>query len=356
MALLPHYPPSQIEPEQRRHFVQDQIRTMLASMRKLMPAAAVLFLLGGVRDLAADSGVAAIQLRLLLFLGLLVLATAFGLARSRGMQAALALLFMAGLSAAITAMAVHDSSRLAYSIAPLVLLPVVTGLLWTRPGHLVAVMLASLLPVPLALMAVDAGRSDWLAFGFYLGVGVITGLMLHWFRMAAAVEYFLLREGLVRAASHDALTGVLNRAGWDASGEAVLARAALEGRPLALAFLDLDHFKRINDLHGHAVGDAVLEAVAAVLRRELRDSDLVARLGGEEFVLMLPGVDRAVAERIVERIREAVAQAATPVPTTLSAGVAERHDGEALEGLMHRADLALLAAKEAGRNQVRFAD
>jgi diguanylate cyclase (GGDEF)-like protein len=148
----------------------------------------------------------------------------------------------------------------------------------------------------------------------------------------------------------DSLTGALNRRG---------ARKLLEAdAPLAVVICDLDHFKRINDLHGHAEGDAVLARVATLLAASVRAEDMVVRWGGEEFVLLLPRLDLARAARVAARARLAMAaQLFTPQhqPITLSFGVAERRGGEAVDQVIRRADEALYRAKRSGRNQVRVA-
>lgn len=122
-----------------------------------------------------------------------------------------------------------------------------------------------------------------------------------------------------------------------------------------MLYLDLDHFKQVNDMHGHAVGDGVLEAVAEVMRSHLRAEDVVARLGGEEFVALLPGIASSHAHEIAERIRHAVQALQGPASVTVSAGVYEAMAGESLEHAMQRADQAMLQAKREGRNRVLLA-
>jgi diguanylate cyclase (GGDEF)-like protein len=121
-----------------------------------------------------------------------------------------------------------------------------------------------------------------------------------------------------------------------------------------VAILDLDHFKRINDAHGHKAGDAVLVAAAHALRAHLRAEDQLGRLGGEEFLVLLPDTEARAAAHVAEKLRAEVARAPTPVAVTVSIGVAA-WDGEAPEALLHRADEALYAAKQAGRDRVMAA-
>ena len=177
------------------------------------------------------------------------------------------------------------------------------------------------------------------------GVGAIT-LTLHHARAARRHRM---------EANTDALTGVLNR-------RALFGRFS-EDAPatgLAVIMLDLDHFKQINDRFGHAHGDMVLMRFADIVRAELRHSDTVARLGGEEFCAILPGRDREGASQVAERIRRGFADMALPIGSetetaTVSAGIATAGQGETFSSVLSRADAALYKAKQAGRNQVHIA-
>lgn len=165
-------------------------------------------------------------------------------------------------------------------------------------------------------------------------------------------------EELARLARKDPLTGLANRRALDEELARAGARAARAGTPLAAVVLDIDRFKQVNDLHGHAVGDAVLAAVAGRAAAALRSGDLIARTGGEEFTVLLPGADLARAAEAAERIRaavalEPVAAGGVALAVTVSLGCAELLPGE--EGgreLLARADRKLYEAKHAGRNRV----
>lgn len=169
--------------------------------------------------------------------------------------------------------------------------------------------------------------------------------------------FLRLNAGLAELASRDALTRVLNRNGLD---EVVTRHfAAREPAPLALLLVDIDHFKVINDRHGHASGDAVLRAVAVALTAGLRGSDFVARVGGEEFVVGCPGLALDDAVALGERLRAAVAAldigdgAGRPIRCTISVGVAPAATArDAFEGALRDADRALYVAKAEGRNRV----
>jgi diguanylate cyclase (GGDEF)-like protein len=156
----------------------------------------------------------------------------------------------------------------------------------------------------------------------------------------------------------DSLTGLANRRAFINDADAAIAGLATRGEPLAVLLADLDHFKKINDRFGHATGDQVLNIFAATLRRSIGPNDLVGRLGGEEFGILLAASNEAAARATAERIRSAFAQAATEldgraVGATVSIGLAASPPGaHDLPGLLTRADGALYQAKECGRNRV----
>jgi diguanylate cyclase (GGDEF)-like protein len=168
-----------------------------------------------------------------------------------------------------------------------------------------------------------------------------------------------LHARVSEAAVRDPLTGLLNRRYFDEAVETAFAAAARGDRELSLVVFDLDRFSEVNNVHGHAVGDAVLRRVARAMAAVIRTGDIVARYGGEEFVVIAPGATRDEAVQVAERVRAAVAaETARPidgldVPITVSAGVASRLGDEADgRALFRAADSALLAAKRAGRDRV----
>ncbi|MEV4313077.1 GGDEF domain-containing protein [Actinocrispum sp. NPDC049592] len=159
-----------------------------------------------------------------------------------------------------------------------------------------------------------------------------------------------------REARTDKLTDLPNRRSWDDGLAATVARQIERGAPMCLLMIDLDLFKQLNDTHGHAAGDTALAFVASVLREQTRQTDLLARIGGEEFAVALPDCALADGVRRAEKIRQAVETNSTRLPATLtvSIGVAALHvDATTTSELMARADAALYAAKRSGRNAVR---
>jgi diguanylate cyclase (GGDEF)-like protein/PAS domain S-box-containing protein len=161
-------------------------------------------------------------------------------------------------------------------------------------------------------------------------------------------------------ATRDPLTGIHNRRSLIDVGVQELERARRYQRPLSAAMIDVDHFKRVNDAHGHAVGDDVLRSIVRTTSDLLRGSDALGRWGGEEFVVILPETDARAAQRVLDRVRVRIAEeprevGASRVPVTISIGVAEWTGIESLQSLVERADRACYAAKHAGRNRLEVA-
>lgn len=183
---------------------------------------------------------------------------------------------------------------------------------------------------------------------------------------AAQARIEALEQELQQASvklQEDPLTGALNRRGLDQAFVRETARAARSGTPLSVALLDLDHFKAINDHYGHDFGDQVLRALVDLSRRLMRPTDLIARIGGEEFLILLPDADAARAHRALSRLLQAFRTQRLTDPGTgrrvevsFSAGVAEWCVGESFTHLYRRVDAALLRAKAAGRQRVELAE
>lgn len=161
-----------------------------------------------------------------------------------------------------------------------------------------------------------------------------------------------------RTMTLDALTGLHNRLWLNATLPRQMARALMGEEALSLVMLDVDHFRRVNDIHGHLAGDTVLKEIAQTLTAHLRPTDLLARYGGEEFVAILPNTDLAAARVAAERVRIAVRDRTMVLPggravaVSISLGIVQMQAGYALEDFIDAADAALGRAKDAGRDRV----
>lgn len=226
-----------------------------------------------------------------------------------------------------------------------------TGQLGARPILVGAAIyaLTSILELAWSLHLVDVHVDSYLGFATLVAAMVV-----------AIASRFAWLHKQVEIGERDQLTGVFTRHGFKARLDLAVERHETGAEPLCCMMLDLDHFKEVNDVHGHNFGDDVLKAAAAVLTRELRAGlDVVARWGGEEFLVLLPGTPQVRALEVAARIKEALHatrfEQRPQVRITASFGVAERIKGESLESWVARADKALYAAKEAGRDCIRGA-
>jgi two-component system cell cycle response regulator len=178
-----------------------------------------------------------------------------------------------------------------------------------------------------------------------------TGCMDLFQDITGEIDQRRAQEHLART---DPLTELANRRGFAEAAERELSRARRSGAPLTVVVLDIDHFKRINDVHGHAAGDRVIRRVARRVADTARRSDVVARWGGEELIVLLPDTDLEGGRRFAERVREGLVPPAADLPrVTLSAGVAELLPDESLDDAIRRADERLYVAKAEGRDTVR---
>ena len=190
--------------------------------------------------------------------------------------------------------------------------------------------------------------------GWYVGLShdmSAAGLIL----MAMLGDLRRVKADAQHNAAHDPLTGLFNRRVAYSSLETCISRSRRTGTPLAALLLDLDHFKLVNDELGHGVGDRLLADVAAVLTSAVRGGDLLARVGGEEFLVILPDTDLAGATTVAENVREALTEVAVPGLAHLvtgSIGVTRLLPGDAANHLLRRADQAMYRAKHAGRDRV----
>ncbi len=217
--------------------------------------------------------------------------------------------------------------------------------------------------------------SDQLVLAGSIGLGVaVASLMARgsWLVVVLLVSVLALHRAVLvpqfrNASRHDPKTGLANAVFWHEMAGKELARSQRTGAPLGILMIDIDRFKALNDQYGHLAGDEVLKAVSRALQQEMRPYDLAGRFGGEEFVLLLPGVGIGEVGYVAERLRDRISGLAVPVvgldgepaqldgvSVSVGAAVSPADAGE-LDRLLLAADSALLDAKEAGRNQVRLA-
>jgi two-component system cell cycle response regulator len=226
--------------------------------------------------------------------------------------------------------------------------------------NLPIILIADEADKPKVLRALDLGVNDFISRPIErneLAARVRTQIRRHRY----ALE---LRESVnntMAMAVTDDMTGLYNRRYFDRHLGVMLDKAQAQERDMALMILDIDHFKSVNDNHGHDVGDAVLREFAARLKRNIRGVDLACRFGGEEFVVLMPDTDFRQAEMVAERVRQSIAErgfevgAARPLAVTVSAGVTLNESAaDTPESLVKRADVALYRAKREGRNRVVF--
>lgn len=204
--------------------------------------------------------------------------------------------------------------------------------------------------IPVEMKALDLGAFDGV---HYFGAFVVDLRERH----QAEAKNAALLEQLERLAMSDTLTGLPNRRAFETEAARIATRARRSGMPGTVGIADIDHFKKVNDLHGHKVGDEVLSAVSSVLAQAARASDYVARIGGEEFGLLFPDARPETALAVADRMRRAVegftvlTSSGLALKLTISIGLAPFIDS--LSESLSQADKALYRAKNEGRNQVR---
>jgi diguanylate cyclase (GGDEF)-like protein len=208
--------------------------------------------------------------------------------------------------------------------------------------------------VPFVLRGLD--RVELVNGGLYVLLSLAGGLVAHYMMQDYRRSAFVHALRLSEMSATDALTGIHNRRQFLDLASRLAERLQYADRRLCLLYLDIDHFKSLNDRFGHAAGDVALKVLASRLEALVRPQDVIGRLGGEEFAVALPECLLADALALAERVRAALALIERPDGMlSVSVGVAQQHERESLAAVLHRADLAMLQAKESGRNTVKVA-
>ena len=295
---------------------------------------------------------------LLAALGTAICAFAIGQAEDWRMQLALSLVGTLLVGVFLSLPTPGETGQLAIRNSLFQLLPIaLLALLARRPAALcmIAVMVGL---AALRVLRHGAPATGSALYWLYTDTTVGFGLMLKGYRMDFAIAAFQMRNRLRLQAVTDGLTGLINREGWNREAAAAYMSAHEGARPLSFAFFDIDHFKAVNDTHGHDAGDRVLQALGKILRDRTDRECICARLGGEEFVVLFAGCTPAQVEGRVQQVREAFERevAALKFKVTVSAGVAHRRPAEPMDLHLRRTDIALYEAKRAGRDRLVVSD
>lgn len=243
------------------------------------------------------------------------------------------------------------------ALAGIILLPVMIIPLLVRWWVVwILIVFCVVLVVILTMVAEGVPAATRMGLYFHLLLAFASGLMLRRSRADLVAHAITSLESAWSQANTDLLTRLLNRRGWVRHTQEVLGRGREEGEELAVLFIDIDHFKQLNDTHGHQVGDEVLAQLGRVIRTRLGEEDLGARLGGEELACLLRRSSRPAALRFAERVRRDFSARNAQYGSTISVGIAMAGAEQDLGDLMARADEAMYRAKSLGRDQVVLAD
>lgn len=340
-------------PQLEHAYTQYVARHMRPVLHALMLVATLGYVAATVSNaLAAESTVPS-WLRLAPVLPLLLLASATAHHTNPVVLSLLALACATLLELGISFNGIGREHALAWVLPGYLLVPVASAIVWpTRWSFLAGMGLSGIAPIPLLCLGNIDGKQA-LPSLVYMAIAIAVASVLRAFVGRMLLSQFQMERQLREQAGTDDLTGLLLRNRFAELASHALEQARRDDCPASMLFLDVDHFKQINDAHGHADGDRVLTALADQLRRHMRSNDLIGRLGGEEFAMLLPGVDLARATERAERLRVAVHRIQRPDgPLTVSIGVVECLQINCdIDSLLARSDQAMRQAKKQGRDQ-----
>jgi len=288
----------------------------------------------------------------------MAVALAIAWTRGSGLRASWAALgFIASLEAGIVLHALQFGDGMLIVLPAFVLIPLTFSPVLLRGWDFPTTAALAILG-PLALVAISQPPAVE-QFGVVLSmfIAISTSLVTNLFALRSQKKSFRLERQLRAYADIDELTQLPRRRRVFELGRRILLRAERVGQPFSVLYIDADHFKSVNDRFGHDAGDRALQLIAQHIQHSMRPCDVGGRLGGEEFVVLLPGADQRDAARVAERLRRRIEDwRQFEVALTISVGVAQHVRGEPIERVIRRADTALLDAKGSGRNRVVIAE
>ncbi|WP_460875830.1 GGDEF domain-containing protein [Rhodanobacter koreensis] len=340
-------------PDQHRDYTRYLAQRMGPMIHALMLMAGLAYLVAMVAGTLVHASPLPLSLRLAPVLPLLLLAAVARRVQHPRLLSLLALLCVALLEIGVNLDGIGHLPGQPW-IMPGLLLPVASSVVWLETWDFaIAMALCAFGPLPMLLSSTTSGM-HMVQYLVYMVIAIALSTVLRAFMARTLFEQFRLERQLREQVNTDGLTGLLLRNRFLELGRLALCDICRQQKPACMLFLDADHFKQLNDDHGHAAGDAALIALAATLRAQMRETDLIGRIGGEEFALLLPGLNLRQAGQRAEQLRLAVHSIQRPDGAlTVSIGIAEcSHVDEAIESLLARADQAMRRAKNGGRDRV----
>ncbi|MGI4984210.1 MAG: diguanylate cyclase [Janthinobacterium lividum] len=237
-----------------------------------------------------------------------------------------------------------------------VIIPLCAAPFWLARSHFVVGSLLSLVVAVPFLLGVPMTREEEIVTVLWLTIGMSSAVTCFFLFYSYRVQHFVLEARLADLAATDALTGVRNRRSFLEEAQRSVSRCEAANVPVSALFIDIDHFKAINDQLGHAAGDRVISEVAAAIVEQTRGEDVVGRMGGEEFAVLVTTSPMTAALEVAERLRRCIGTIRHPQgQVSVSLGLAEWDGDESLASLLDRADKAMLEAKRRGRDRVALA-
>ncbi|KZC40716.1 MULTISPECIES: GGDEF domain-containing protein [Rhodanobacter] len=338
---------------QRREYSRYLAQQMGPMIHALMLVGTLAYLVAVIAGTLVHPSPLPLWLRLAPLPPLLLIAASTRRVRQPGLLSTLTLLCVALLEIGINLNGADDLHRQSV-VLPGLLLPVASSVIWLgRWDFIAAMLLCALGPLPMLL----SGNIDSaLVFQYlvYMAIAIVLSTVLRAFMARTLFEQFRLERQLREQANTDGLTGLLVRNRFLELTRSALAELHRQRQPACMLFVDADRFKQLNDQYGHAAGDAALVALAATLRGQTRAGDLIGRIGGEEFAMLLPGNSLEQGCRRAEQLRQSMHEIQRPDgPLTTSIGVAcSPRCRDDIQTLLARADQAMRQAKNAGRDRV----